>query len=398
MIAATGGALFFGGLRRLFRKLSVSSTVWMTVGGVILLNSRPFEGTLTMLPMLTVLLAWLLRDTTNRFSNKFSKVILPGLLVAVIGLSAMGYQYYRVTGNAFTMPYSVHHEQYYPTPLFIFQPINKSAIKGNARIRRIYDTYTSPPILGNLLKIEGLPDSLYLSPFYGIVYLVTALPLFFFSPMLTILLFAVLPLLIWRSRWLLLITVTIVFTFACMCLGIWWDQYHYAAPLTSCFFLLITEGFRQFYVVSKKGTKRRFVFFTLLGLTIGSFIFIQMFSYEQPQMNEDFSNQKTMISEHLVANEPLQVKIPTRATFFKVEFEDVIEKLPNKYIAIVTYNSGYDFHDEIVYNKADIENSKLIWAHNLGSEKNKLLIDYYNDRKVVWIKLLDSQVQINPVP
>ena len=135
MAAAGGGALFFGGFRRLFKKLSVGSTVLMTIGGIILINARPFEGTLTMLPPMMFLLGWLLQNKTNQTSRKFTQVIFPGMMVAAIGLSAMFYQYYRVTGNAFTLPYSVHHKQYYPTPLFIFQPINESATKGNERIR-----------------------------------------------------------------------------------------------------------------------------------------------------------------------------------------------------------------------------------------------------------------------
>lgn len=398
MVAASGGAIFFGGFRRLFDKLSVGSTVLMTLGGVIIVNSRPFEGTISMLPPLMFLLVWLLRDKSNQLSRKFSQVVLPGIIVAAIGLSAMFYQYYRVTGNPFKLPYSVHHAQYYPTPLFIFQPVNKSATKGNARIRRMYEAYTSPPILENLLKIEGLPDSLYLSPVYGIIYLIIAIPVFFFSPFLTILLFCSLPLLIRRSKWLLLITVTILFTFACMCLGIWWDQYHYAASLTSCFFLLLVEGLRQFYAPSKKGKERRMIFGTLIFLVVGSFLFLQFYSYQQPYMEEDYSADKALLFERLSAGEPVEIKVPTRATFFKADLEEMVEKLPDRYIALVNYNPNYSFHDEIVFNKADIENAKLIWAHDLGSTKNKPMLRFYNNRKILMISVEGTKIKINPLP
>lgn len=399
MVAAAGGALFFGGFRRLFDKLTINSTVLMTIGGFILVNSRPFEGTLTMLPPLMVLLVWLLRDKANQTSKKLSLLVFPGAIITVIGFSAMFYQYYQVTGNAFTLPYSVHHKQYYPTPLFIFQSINQSATKGNERIRKVYDNYKSPPILENFLKIEGLPYSLYLSPIYGFIYLIIALPLFFLSPCLAILLYCSLPIIIKRNKWLLLIIVTIIFTFACMSLGIWWDQYHYCASLTSCFFLLIAEGFRLFYLMSKRGRERQLVFITLIVLTIVSFIYIQyiqLYSYEQFYRKDDSLKEKTLIFESLSLNKSVEIKITDRATFFRHELEEIIKILPDRYMAVVSYDINYDLHDEIVYNKADIENAKLIWAHDLSDEKNASLFEYYNNRKILMIRVSDSKVEIKP--
>lgn len=398
MVAAAGGALFLGGFRRLFKKLSVGSTVWMTLGGIILVNSRPFEGTLTMLLPMLILSVWLLRDKKNQISKRFSQVVFPGIVLTVLALSAMCYQYYRVTGEAFTLPYSVHHKQYYPTPLFVFQPVNKLATRGNERIRKTYEGYTSPAVLDEFYRVDGIPDSLFLNSIFGLTYLFTFNLSFFLSPILIILLFFTLPILIRRSRWLLLIAAAIAFTFISMCFGIWWDQFHYCAPLTSCIFLLITEGLRQFYSSSKKGAERRFVLIALIGLVAGAFIYLQMFSFRSFSMEDDFSIEKSLIYERLSENEPLKAKIPVRAAFFKSEFENVVEKLPGKYIAVVSYDESYNYHDEMIYNKADIENSKIIWAHDLGAEKNKALLNYYNNRKVLVIKISGSTFEVNPLP
>ena len=222
MIAAAGGALFLGGFRRLFNRLDIGSTVWMTLGGIILVNSRPFEGTLLMVIPTLFLLVWLIRDGGNPWASKLKGVVLPGLLLGSVALGAMSYQFYRVTGSPFKMPYSVHHAQYYPTPLFIFQPINHEATRGNPRIRRTYDNYTSPPILDNLLKQGWLPDTIYLSPVYGFAYLLFALPLFLFSPLLALLLYVSLPMVLRRSRWMLLIAASVLFVFVCMSFAIWY--------------------------------------------------------------------------------------------------------------------------------------------------------------------------------
>lgn len=395
MIAASGGALFLGGFRQILRKLSAGAAVLMVLGGVILVNSRPFEGVVTMLPALFFLLVWFFRDKENSFSDKLKRLVLPGAAVAVIALSAMGYQYYRVTGSPFKMPYSVHHAQYYPAPLFSFQDYNPNATKGNPRIRRIYDTYTHPPVLDAMLT-TGLPDSTVLRSIYGFIYLFSATPFFLLSPLLLPLFYISLPLVVKGDRNFYLIAATVVFTFTCMAFGVWWDQHHYAAPLTACFFLVLTEGFRKFYE-SGKNSQRRLILLTFILLAAGGFVYQQFFSYRPPRLEADFSTERALIGDGLAGNTKIKIKLPERATFFKDEFEKIVEKNAERYLAIVEYDPKFNIHDEIVYNKADIANAKLIWAHDLGEEKNRALINYYSNRKVLRVKLTSSEIEIEPL-
>lgn len=395
MIASAGGALFFGGFRRLFEKLSTGSTVVMTLGGVILVNSRPFEGTLMMLPSLLILLIWVIRNKENTFSKKFTRIILPGLVVGGIALSAMFYQYYRVTGNPFKLPYSVHHAQYYPAPLFSFQEFNPNANKGNPRIRQIYDIYTKPPILDSILE-TGVPDSTVLRSVYGFIYVNSATPFFLLSPFLFLFFFISVALAVKSSKWFWLVGATIIFTFICMAFGVWWDQHHYAAPLTCCFFVFLTEGFRRFYG-SGKDSQKRLILLTFFGLIIGSFIYQELFAYKQPRMKKDFSADRVLLEDSLANHKKIRIEVPKRATFFKDELEKIVEKSNERYIAIVHYADGYDFHDEIVFNKADIANAKLIWAHDLGAEKNKRLLEFYNQRKPLLIKLLGNTIEVEHI-
>src|SRR5205085_2213643 len=59
-VAMLGGALLFGGLRRLFEHRRVSDGVWVALGLALLANSRPFEGLAASLPAGIVLLSWIL--------------------------------------------------------------------------------------------------------------------------------------------------------------------------------------------------------------------------------------------------------------------------------------------------------------------------------------------------
>jgi hypothetical protein len=134
----------------------------------------------------------------------------------------------------------------------------------------------------------------------------------------------------------------------------------------------------------------------LAGLTIGSIIFLQLTYHKPLTLDRDFSADRELLFERMSAAQPVEIAIPKRATYFKYEFEELIEQLPGKYIAIVSYDDAYDFHDEIVFNKANIENAKLVWAHDLGEEKNRSLVQYYYDRKILRIKIVDTRIQIVP--
>ncbi len=395
MVAAAGGALFFGGFRRIFKNLSISSTMFMLLGGIVLVNSRPFEGTVTMLPALFVLLIWLLRDRRKSFAQKFSKIILPGVLITGIALSAMAYYNYRLTGDALRFAYTKHQSQYFSTPLFIFQSPAESNLQGHPRLQELYNSLTcSDPI--RHLEVYGLPRLQFLYPIYALTYLLIFFPLFLLSPPLGLFFYVSIILLAFRNKWLSLIIGTILFTFCCMSIATYWDNFHYEAPITCCFYLLIVEGFRKFLEVSKKGSQKKLVILLLVLLTATSYGYQILYTSEwffpvqSATRNKDFSNLT------LNLDQSLEIAIPEKTTYLKSVVEKAAERNNKKYLAIVSYSNEYTFLEDIVYNKADIDSSKLIWAYDLGEEKNKKLLDYYKDRKVLRVKISGSKMKIDP--
>lgn len=398
MAAFTGGSLFFGGVRRLFDKLSIGATLLMVSGGVILVNSRPFEGFVSMVPALVVLFVYLLKDKENALSLKLRRVVLPAFCLTVVALSGMLYYNFRVTGNALTLPYSVHQNQYHPAALFIFQSPNPEAAKGHPRLRKLYAEISNPPVLKEFYSF-GFPETIFLRPICGIIFLFLFVPYFLLTPPLIVFLYLAAIPLAFKDRRLLLIVVSIIFTFGCMSIAAFWDLYHYAAPITCCFYILLVEGFRRFTdLVKRDGKKSQKTFaYILIVVLIGAALAYPQL-VEPTFANNNYSNQINSSMQTLTLDKPSTSAIPERATFFKVGLEKVIEKLPNKYIALVSYDSGYSVFDEVVYNKADIENSKLIWAYDLGEEKNAALLNYYKSRKVLRVKISGSQIEIIPQP
>jgi hypothetical protein len=67
-------------------------------------------------------------------------------------------------------------------------------------------------------------------------------------------------------------------------------------------------------------------------------------------------------------------------------------------LAIVRYGPGHNPGNEWVYNAADIDGSKVVWARDAGADDNLELIRYYQNRKVWLIEPDVIPARISPYP
>ncbi len=74
----------------------------------------------------------------------------------------------------------------------------------------------------------------------------------------------------------------------------------------------------------------------------------------------------------------------------RAQVESELENLPGKQLVIVRYSADHSTFDDWVYNTADIDNSKVIWAREMSDAENLELIRYYKDRNV-WLVQPDLQ-------
>jgi hypothetical protein len=54
------------------------------------------------------------------------------------------------------------------------------------------------------------------------------------------------------------------------------------------------------------------------------------------------------------------------------------------HLVIVRYTPTHHLDVEWVYNDADIDGSRIVWARDMGEEKNRELLDYYKNRQA-WL-------------
>lgn len=61
-----------------------------------------------------------------------------------------------------------------------------------------------------------------------------------------------------------------------------------------------------------------------------------------------------------------------------------LEQEPGRHVVIVRYSAGHQAGLDWVYNRADIDGSKVIWARDMGREQNVELLRYFQDRRI-WL-------------
>ena len=61
-----------------------------------------------------------------------------------------------------------------------------------------------------------------------------------------------------------------------------------------------------------------------------------------------------------------------------------LNSLAGNHLVIVRYRANHDVFDEWVYNEADIDHAKVVWARDMGDKEEEKLLRYFADRHV-WL-------------
>jgi hypothetical protein len=75
-----------------------------------------------------------------------------------------------------------------------------------------------------------------------------------------------------------------------------------------------------------------------------------------------------------------------------------LEASSQKQLVLVRYRSDHDPLQEWVYNGADIDGSKVVWARDMGPEQNEKLIRYYKGRRVWVVEVDDRAAKLEAYP
>jgi hypothetical protein len=71
-----------------------------------------------------------------------------------------------------------------------------------------------------------------------------------------------------------------------------------------------------------------------------------------------------------------------------------LQRLPGQQLVIVNYGPRHNLDHDWVYNKADIDSAKVVWARDMGNDANKELLNYFRDRETWRLNADDSPPQL----
>jgi hypothetical protein len=354
-VPALGGCLVLGALPRLARKTDVAAAVFGAVGLLVLANSRPFEGLITSLAAAAALLWWRRRYGLGIAGLFERRTLLPASIICGLGLAAAGYYNYRATGSAVLMPYLLNQRTYNFIPLFWIQALGKAPAYHHEVIRRFWLEYE----LNAYLTLRSHP--------------LRAVPRFFrydlsfYFSTLSVFLSLVVTIVTRSAKIRIALAICTVLSLALMMGVTAMGQPHYFAPAAGLLFLPVMHAVR--WMRLRGGASGPLIALLYVGLvfTIG-------------------------MSQAVSARSDAGKVSPAK------EIGEQLARQGGRHLVIVRYGPKHNFHDEWVYNRADIDASTVIWARDMTESQNRELIDYYRDRKV-WLVQPDAEpVSLEPYP
>jgi len=347
-VPAAGGALVLGGLARMKRHASVRDALLTGLGIAILANSRPFEGLILCIPVGIYFLWWLVGKTKNRNSlaARLQRTAIP--LAIVIVLTGLWTAYYnqRLTGHALLFPY-VLNARTYPVTTFVFEKPAPVIHYNNPQFSFFYDGVVRVAYAGtwdDLKRISWEKVTRWSSAFLwiGLLLALPGLPLVF------------------RDRRLSLLRIVLLLVLLAS-FSVVWSNAHYIAPVACTIFALIVQSLRHLRTIRFGGMR--------LGRAL-SWAVVALLAMD------------TASAVIHRSCDPLAWTcqgLPRRAAI-----EKTLAGTPGKHLVMVRYEKFHNVDIEWVYNRVDIDRSKVVWARELGVEQNAKLFAYFKDRHV-WL-------------
>src|SRR5665213_93335 len=355
-VPGIGGALVLGAVQRLRREglHKIRQSILLGIGVVLLMNTRPFEG----MVLTVAALVYLALRAPRR---AWVQIAVPAGLILCAGLMFTGYYNWRVTGSPVRMPYEVNRDTYGWPENLGFLPIKQVTF----RHRVLRDMYQKETAHHNIYSSwNWFVDSLDVRAFENWS--------FFCGPVLTI------PLLLLPKVFLDRRTRPLMVILAVM-LGLNLFQmvlypYH-LGPIVAALFAVIAQGSRHIYVLlSRAKPTRGLAFALLLPLCVAAASTMKLAAGD---LGIPLTYWEHGAEAHGDARSYIQAWLSRR---------------PGKQLVIVHYSSHHSPDQAWVYNGADIDNSKVVWAREMDAESDARLLRYFKGREV-WLLNADSRPQ-----
>jgi hypothetical protein len=161
-----------------------------------------------------------------------------------------------------------------------------------------------------------------------------------------------------QDRWSRFALVTCGVLTAGLIVGHPWFFTHYAAPMTALIFVLALQMLRKLRLWRRRGPQTgRLAAWTLVVICFTSFAAVYALELRSSRAAE------TLPRARILAQ---------------------LKETNGRHLVIVRYGPDHAFNEEWVYNEADIDGAKVVWAREMDSAQNRKLLEYFKDRHI-WL-------------
>ncbi|MFZ0961356.1 MAG: hypothetical protein WAO35_10675 [Terriglobia bacterium] len=378
-LAAIGGALVLGALPRIKRYQRVQDSLLMGLGVALLANTRPYESLFFSVPVGAVLCVWMLGGKSPPLRRSLLRTVLPMGLLLAAAAGCMAYYFWRTTGNPFLAPYVVYMKTYNAVPPFPWQPLNLKHVYHHPVLERFY--------------LHGWEMHAYYfarrHPFKMLAAKATDAYRFFLGPVLALPLVVMLVINPWqffrksitgKTGFLMAVCGA---TFIGAALPIYFIP-HYVAATAAAIIALILQAMRHLRLWRWRGKRAGLGLVRAIPAICVLMFLLRSFA---PQLHistpVDWSS--TWESEHY-------------QNLDRAKAVGQLEAMRGDLLVIVRYNQYHNSDNEWVYNRADIDSAKIVWARDMGDSGNAELIRYFPQRRV-WLAEPDlAPPRLSPYP
>ena len=344
-VAATGGCLILGAVGRLLESGNSPPRLALVfaIGLIILANSRPWEGLLMSAPLAATFLYWIFRGPYRTLSWRMSRVLLPWIAVLSLAAVAMSYYCWRLTGDATQLPYLLNRKTYAIAPVFAFDKVRPKPDYNHPVMERFYTEWE--PMFqesSQYLSIESWPRIMMTR--------VSDYPVFYVPAIISLILLVAFG--GQKHRWLLL---SVLITFL---VGLALQRYvllHYCAPIMAMVIMVPVMMLVELAQFRSNGKP----FGVLAAWTLMALLLVLAAAW----------NLRGMDRQNLFATERQSIEWQLRAT-------------DGDHLVMVSYAPNHFAHHEWVYNEADIDKAKSVWARAMTDQQNQRLLQYFGNRRV----------------
>ncbi len=350
-VTACAGCLVIGALPRLKAKPGTRDAALLGLGIAVHLLTRPYESIFLCAAAAVYLAPTLRKPGELRALARVSPVAATLITIAIAITLA---QNKSVTGSWTTLPYQLSQYQYGVPAALTFQATPRPHLpltpeqQMDYRMQSSFLGASSETLSSFLLRLE------FRVRYYR----------FFFLPAL----YLVLPLFLvsirqWKLLWVFL-------TLSLFALGINFFpayQLHYAAACVCLMILAAVVGLQKLAAAKREAAR------IVLFLCAAHFLF-----WYGAHLFENSSLSRAVLP--FETWDGINHRNPQRRIYVAHQ----LDKIPGELLVFVHYqHPQHPFQDEWVYNAADIDSARIVWARDLGEEENAKLKQYYPRRKVV---------------